>query len=238
MARDSVQARPLKEGAMRYRIKWEGVGPDGKCRRHSATRNTNQEADAFLAKQLDAVEPGTFVIASRETLVRFPDGWLDASAPGWSTSTLYQLRCILRARIAPRLGSKPLARLDALAIQASYAELLEDCAPGTVRETHAPPASARRSTARRCNASCRANPLEGVTPPAAHAQAPQVWSAAQAATFLEKTKDDDLAPLWRLGLDSGMRIGETLGLAWNDVDLDRGVVAAAAPSPATAWRRS
>lgn len=223
MARGSVKARPLKDGTMRYRVKWESVGPDGKRRHHSATRRTLDDAQKLLVKKLGEVYDGTFVVASRETLAQFLERWLNASAPGWSPSTLYQHRCIVRKRITPKIGSVPLARLDALTIQAFYADLLKTYAPGTVRETHALLASAlRRAVLWRI---LPRNPMEGVTVPATRMQAPQVWTAADAAAFLEKTKDDELAALWRLGLDSGMRIGEMLGLAWGDVDADRGLVA-------------
>ena len=60
--------------------------------------------------------------------------------------------------------------------------------------------------------------------PAKRTKAPRVWSSEEVTTFLEKNEKDLLAPIWRLGFDSGMRLGELLALAWEDVDLDRGVV--------------
>ena len=45
------------------------------------------------------------------------------------------------------------------------------------------------------------------------------WTAEEARKFLEATKNDWLAPLYRLALSVGMRKGELLGLQWSDVDL-------------------
>jgi integrase len=38
--------------------------------------------------------------------------------------------------------------------------------------------------------------------------------------LLEATRDDRMHALWRLALATGLRLGELLGLAWEDVDLD------------------
>ena len=48
----------------------------------------------------------------------------------------------------------------------------------------------------------------------------RTWDAPQVARFLELTADHPLHDLWRVALATGMRRGELLGLAWEDVDLD------------------
>jgi integrase len=50
------------------------------------------------------------------------------------------------------------------------------------------------------------------------------WEADEAARFLVSTADDRLHALWALGLDTGARRGELLGLRWDDVKLDVGTV--------------
>ena len=52
----------------------------------------------------------------------------------------------------------------------------------------------------------------------------RVWSAEQAATFLDAVAGDRLGPLYDLALNTGMRRGELVGLRWSDIDLDAGVV--------------
>ena len=47
----------------------------------------------------------------------------------------------------------------------------------------------------------------------------RTWDRAQASRFLELTAGDPLHDLWRVALATGMRRGELLGLAWEDVDL-------------------
>jgi integrase len=224
MARGSVKPRPLKDGKMRYRIKWETTGPDGKRVYHSATRRTKDEAERFLAKKLGEVNDGTFVVASKETVSQFLERWLEASAPGWTEATLYQYRSAIRRRINPFIGGTKLARLDEITIQRCYSDLsAKGYATSTVATTqrilHMALASAVswRLLTR--------NPADGVRVPSPGSTAPEAWSTDEAAAFLTSSSEDDLAALWRLGLDSGMRLGEMLALTWHDLDQEQGVVA-------------
>ena len=48
------------------------------------------------------------------------------------------------------------------------------------------------------------------------------WSAEQLRAFLDFTSEERLSPLWHLLAMTGMRRGESLGLRWEDVDLENG----------------
>ena len=223
MARGSVKARPLKDGTVRYRVKWEDRGPDGARRHHSATRPTKKAADALLAQKLAEVDRGDFVARSKESVGAFLDRWLVAASPGWRGATELAYRSIVRKRIAPRLGEVPLARLDAAAIQGLYAELLAaGYAAKSVQLTHTVlhGALARAVTWRLIPR----NPADGALLPRRERPVPVAWTAEEATRFLAATVDDDEHALWRVTLDTGMRIGEGLALGWADVDLANGVV--------------
>jgi integrase len=225
MARGSITPRPTKDGKIRYRVKWESRGPDGKRRHHSATRPTKKDAEAFLAKQLSDVESGAFVVASRESLSVFLARWLEATAPTWTDATLYEYRSVVRHRIDPYIGHVPLGNLDELTIQHCYAQLLaKGYSASSIAMTHSIlDSSLGRAVAWRI---LPRNPTDGVTVPAVTITAPQTWSADEAAAFVGKTQEDvPYGALWRLGLDSGMRLGEMLVLTWRDLDTTRGIVA-------------
>lgn len=223
MARGSITPRPSKDGKrMSYRIKWESRGPDGTRRHHSATRSTKKEAERFLAEKLGQVTDGTFVAPNKETLGHFLERWLEIVRPDLAQSTAYGYACVIRARIVPHLGNVPLTQLDQLAVQQCYTSLhAAGYAPDTIKATHTVLHSAlRQAVAWRL---LQRNPADGVRVPGGTTKPPQTWNAEQAAAFLHATRRADYAALWRLGLDSGMRIGELLALAWQDVDLRTGV---------------
>jgi integrase len=222
MARGSITPRPTKDGKIRYRIKWETRGPDGKRKHHSATRRTRDEAEKYLAKRLGEVHEGTFIVPSKETVEVYLKRRLDASAPDWSEATLYQYRYRVRL-LQPLLGHCPFATLDELTIQHCYAKLIaEGYAPETVAGTHRVlHAAFAQAVAWRL---LQRNPADGVRVPARPSMAPARWTADEAAACLAATTDDPLAALWRLGLDSGMRVGEMLALAWADLDVAQSTV--------------
>jgi integrase len=67
-----------------------------------------------------------------------------------------------------------------------------------------------------------ANPTLLVFPPRPRRRETTALSADQLLLLLAKTRGDRLYPLWVLLSSAGLRIGEALGLRWQDVDLDRG----------------
>lgn len=55
-----------------------------------------------------------------------------------------------------------------------------------------------------------------------HGAREKVWTTVQLRRFLTAIAADRLAPVWQLMATTGLRRGETIGLRWVDVDLERG----------------
>jgi integrase len=63
------------------------------------------------------------------------------------------------------------------------------------------------------------NPVDAVDPPARDDSVERTaWTAAEVRAFLDVAAGDRLSAIWRLALTTGLRRGELLGLAWDDVD--------------------
>jgi integrase len=193
---------------------------------------TQRECQAALHKVLTAVEARSFTPPTRITLKAFLlNEWLPAVKGTLRPTTYASYTMLARQHINPRLGSLQLQKLNAGAINALYAYLLEEgrvCGTGGLS-----PSSVRRVHAvlhRACHDAVRwgrltVNPVDAADPPRAsaeHAERLPVWSAEQLGGFLAHVADDRLFALWRLLAMTGMRRGEALGLAWEDLDMEAG----------------
>lgn len=65
------------------------------------------------------------------------------------------------------------------------------------------------------------NVAEIAKPPRIEYKKARIWTPEEVAAFLDTAADDALWPLWLLAVETGARTSELLGLAWEDVNLDR-----------------
>ncbi len=68
------------------------------------------------------------------------------------------------------------------------------------------------------------NAARSVKPPQVRRKEMQPLSAEEAKRLLEAARGDRLEALYVLAISTGMRRGELLGLRWEDVNLERGML--------------
>lgn len=66
------------------------------------------------------------------------------------------------------------------------------------------------------------NPATAIEPPEASEYRGRPLEVHEIRALLLATTGDRLNALWRLAMDSGLRVSELLGLSWDDLDLDAG----------------
>jgi integrase len=121
------------------------------------------------------------------------------------------------------MGSRRLDALRHTHIQHAYLELGETKQSGyTIHQAHRVLRAALRQAVK--EGPIAHNPLDLVTPPRLPTKEMQPLSPEQAETLLEQTGDDRLHTLWVLLLTTDVRVGEALGLGWDDVHLDAGTL--------------
>jgi integrase len=64
------------------------------------------------------------------------------------------------------------------------------------------------------------------------------WSRDEAATFLAAASTHRLSALFAVGVAMGLRRGELLALAWDDVDLDGGILRVRRTVQRLTWSRA
>lgn len=195
----------------------------GKRRQKWVTvKGTKRDAERVLAEVAAQVTAGTFAAPrAKLSLGEYLDQWYEACHTGVRLNTQ---GCWQRAikHWKEVLGGAPLARLTALDIQRALARLPEHLS-GASRHTFFGVLRSALGQAVKWGLLPR-NPAEGVKSPPRSRRELQVWNEEQAARFLEAARSTRYYALFYLALATGMRIGELLGLTWDDVDLDTGVI--------------
>jgi integrase len=205
-------------------------GPDGTSKRGRARAFDSEDAaKKWLAEQALLRDKGIVIDAGKLTLAQYVEQWLASLRhAGLEPSTIRSYADNLRKHVVPALGHRPLAKLGAMEIQRLYGTLLDGTlgdkvlAPKTVNMVHC---ALHRALKDAVNWDLIArNPTERAKAPRPQKQRVKVWTGPETARFLAAADEDAFAALWRLALHTGMRRGELLGLKWDHVDLDRGVI--------------
>lgn len=68
------------------------------------------------------------------------------------------------------------------------------------------------------------NPAEGIKPPRKGMSRTEYWTASEVNQFLDANRDSRFLSLYLIALNTGMRVGEILGLKWDCVDLESGFI--------------
>jgi integrase len=222
----SIQLRTTSRGLERFRVRYDVIGPNGERDQRSETVATWERGLQRLQEiHLEQLEGHHGALYRDMTVAEYLNEWLallEGSEASPSTRGSYEQT--IRLWIVPFIGNIRLDRLSAPDIRRALQRLqARQFAPSTVRHV-------RRVLATALNRAVDwrlipDNPAKTVRLATAPPRTPTVWTAEQARTFLDATAHDPEGPLWRLLLDTGMRIGEALALAWDDVDLDAGTIA-------------
>ena len=159
--------------------------------------------------------------------------WLPTVKGSLRPTTYSSYAMLIREHILPRLGLLQLQKLTPGAINALYVYLSEEgrvhgeggLSASSVRRVHAVLHKACRDAVRWGRLA--SNPVACADPPKANPGRQdklRVWNAEQLGAFLAAVASDRLFALWRLLAATGMRRGEALGLAWEDLDMEEGSV--------------
>jgi integrase len=197
----------------------------GKRRYHNHTINGNKKtAQGYLNGVLRELDLGTFVEPSVVTVQEYLDKWLEVAAkPRLTELTFQHYEDLLRRYVRPAIGEAKLGSIKPLNIQSIYSEMQgRGLSARVVRYTHAVLNSAmKRAVEWRLISQ---NPAASVELPRKERREMQALTPEQAANFLAAASDDRFSVLFNLALVSGMRPSEYLGLQWQDINFEAGVV--------------
>lgn len=202
------------KGSDRYRVSI--TMPDG---RRIWRRATGKRArDKVLRDLREAREKD--LDPSSLTLAEWLRSWLaslrDAKHQRIRPRTLDHYTLIVERHIIPALGKHRVASLGERHVQAWLDA--DAAAPRTVHHHRAVLRRALNVAVRQ--RILQRNPAIAVDLAEAAEFAGSPLSGPEARGLLEGTSRDRLGPLWRVAIDSGGRLGELLGLGWDDFDAE------------------
>jgi integrase len=231
--RDQGQGHIRQRGPQRWELKFDLGRDPASGKRISRFVNfngTKREAQAELNRLLSRRNEGTYVDPTKMSVAEYLEHWLAVDIDRRvANKTAVRHRQIVQRQIAPRIGHVPMRKLTPVHIEAFEAELQrsgyvigrkagQGLTAHTVLHVHRTLSQALAHAVK--TGVLFKNPAEQVKPPRPPRREIAILSKAEVATVLGAAGPLYLPLL--IGVTTGMRRGEILGLRWSDVDSKAG----------------
>ncbi len=199
-----------------------GYDVNGKRKTFNKTiHGTKKDAQTFLNAKLREKDLGVSLESSTITLNAFLDRWLETAVkPRVSARTADGYESLLKRYIREPLGQKKLENIQAIDIQAAYAQIqVKGLSARIVRHTHSALHNALKQAVK-WNI-LQKNVAEFVELPKVPHKERRVLSQDESLTFIDVAESMPNGLIFEFALLSGMRPEEFLALQWNDLDFER-----------------
>lgn len=193
-------------------------------KRRYVTGKTREEVRQKLTKAMADRDGGLICDAGSLTVGEYLERWLKDAVKGTVRQSTFEVhRHMVQPHIVPALGRLKLKDLNPAHVRGFYREKLDSgLSAATVRKMHSVLHKALKQAV--LDGLVPRNVCEAVKPPKVERKEITPLDREQAKSLLKAASGDRLEALYVLAVHTGMREGELLGLKWEDVDLERGVL--------------
>ena len=203
-----------------------GVGPDGRRNRIACTSRNRDTAIAKRRAKLMEIEDGTYIPGQKPKVSVWMQHWCDTIAhervkPG----TLSNYRSYLRVHIRPAIGERRLDRLTVDDVRHLHAAMrAKDVTDRTIQAVHNTLSKCLKDAVR--EGIIRDNPCDRMDRPRARMEQRGAFSSLEVRGILATAREEGPKSYsrWMASLTLGTRKAEMIGLEWDRVDLDRGLI--------------
>ena len=201
-----------------------GYDAVGKRRRRTVYGPTKEEVRKQLTELHTQALHGGVSQPTQLTVAQYLTRWLeDVARPKIRVSTYRQYEGLVRLHVIPHIGGIRLAKLTPAHVQGLYASLLRDgMSPRQCQMVHSRLFSALKRAVRW--KLIPSNPCADVDRPTAPTKRFVPLTPRQVLMLLDAAEGSRLRALYVLAVFSGLRQGELLGLHWEDIDLETGML--------------
>lgn len=230
----TIRKKAVKRGGKEYTY-WEaryteGYNPGtGKQIQRSITGKTQKEVAQKLRELTSAIDAGTYKEPCKMTVREWLNIWTSTYLNSVKPRTIEIYKSDIRLYINPALGSIRLEGLSTHAIQSFYNGLTENRKDGkkalsakTVKNIHGVLHHALKQAV--ANGLIRSNPADACTLPRIEKKELKPLDENEIALFLKAIHGHRFESIFLTTLFTGLREGEVLGLTWDCIDFDRGIL--------------
>jgi integrase len=200
-----------------------GRGKDGSYVRVGVTgtseADVRQKRNELLVRHRQAMTPAP--VAGRQPTATFLRAWLSGKRGTVEPKTWVRYRLAVEQHLVPLIGRTALGQLDADDVRRAYAAIgapPKSLHPRTVRQAHAVLHQALKQAVD--DGLLARNVAAAVRPPKVPPSGVRALHPDEVSRFLASSSGDWKC-LWVVGLHTGLRLGELLGLARADVAWER-----------------
>lgn len=230
--RGHIRNYQLKKGGRRWAVvvyQGKRVGQNDKLQdsyRWIRGFQTQKAAQSELNKILKSVNDGTYVELSKQTIAQYLDRWLTTVKPNLGAKTFERYKQLAEVNINPKLGAIQLAKLQPVQIAEFYTW---SSVAGNRRTGRGLSAQTILHIHRLLSKALKqavmwqlrpTNPANAVEAPRPVRREIKAVEEEHSALLIGSAQNTRLYLPILMGLCTGMRRGEILGLRWSDLDLD------------------
>lgn len=215
--------RQRKDGRWEARYTIGRHAGTGKQMQKSIYGDTQSEVRKKLVQLIAAIDEGTYIEPAKITVYQWFDTWLEDFCGDIKPYTRKSYGEHIKKHIKPAIGAVKLSALTTAHIQKLYnAEQKSGLSPKTIKNLHG---VIHRALQQAVDVGYIArNPSDACKLPRVEKPDIKPLNDNQITAFLEAIKGDSLERLFLVDVFTGLRLGEIIGLTWEHVDFNKGII--------------
>lgn len=202
-----------------------GVKDDGTPDRRHVGRKTRAEVTKVVRELERQRDKGTVRKAGQSwTLETWLTHWVEnIAAPSVTENTIDGYRVAVNHHLIPGLGAHRLEKLEPEHLERFYKKMQDSgSAAGTAHQVHRTVRTALNEAVRRAHLTT--NPATIAKAPRVEEEEVEPYSVEEVQRLLAEAGKHRNTARWVIALALGLRQGEVLGMQWDDVDFELGVI--------------